>query len=350
MRIFLRAIFAIYLMVAPAWAETYPERTDRFLNDFADVLTLNQEAAIRAKLVEVHRNSDIEFTVLTINSLQDYGHGGKIEPYATTLFNTWGIGDGSRNDGVLMLVAVSDRVIRIEVGSGYGLDLNTPMQFIIDRTILPRFREGDMPEGISAGVSDVIGEVTGRDRRAREAAKRAEETVSVQPTIFERIPGWLYGALAAFLGAGGLLLRRWLRHRPRICPNDSSKMERMLEDWDDQHLQPGQITEERLKSVDYDVWKCMRCDHMTIEAYKGWFSRYSACRSCGNKTVESDSTILQSATRHSSGLKRIDYNCLHCQDTWSLRKTIPRITSSSSSSGGSSGGGSSSGGGASGSW
>ncbi len=350
MHIFLKVFFAISIAVTPAWAVTYPERADRFLNDFADVLTLNQEAEIRAKLVEVHRNNDIEFTVLTINSLQDYGHDGKIEPYATALFNTWGVGDASRNDGVLMLVAVSDRVIRIEVGAGYGLELNTPMQLIIDRTILPRFRERDMPEGISAGVSDVIDEVTGRNRRAREAAELAAETVPVQPSIFERIPGWLYGVFTAILGAGGVFLRRWLRHRPRICPNDSSKMERMLEEWDDQHLQPGQITEERLKSVDYDVWKCMRCDHMTIEAYKGWFSRYSACRSCGYKTVESDSTILESATRHSTGLKRVDYSCLHCQDTWSLRKIIPRISSSSSSSGGSSSGGSSSGGGASGSW
>ncbi len=343
------AVFFLSLLTGPLFAETYPDRMDRYLNDYADVLTPAQEQTIREKLVELMNERDVEFTVLTINSMFNYGHGGQIEPYATDLFNTWGIGDAERNDGLLMLISVEDRLMRIEVGSGYGLSLNDPMKTIIDRDFTPKFKTGLFFEGIDAGVSEVIQEVTGTWPGEFQASG-SEKMFNASRRWFDRLGAWIYALLVPVFGGLTMLIRRWQRNRPRRCPHDGSKMERIDEDWDDQHLQPGQITEEKLKSVDYDVWQCMRCDHQTIEAYKGWFSRYSACRSCGNKTVESDTTVLEYATTSSTGLKRIDYSCLHCKDHWSLRKTIPRKSSSSSSSGGSSGGGSSSGGGASGSW
>ncbi len=349
MRILSLAVFALAIFIQSVSAETYPTRVDRYINDYADILTDAEEQVVRAKLDEVMQERDIAFTVLTIDSMFTYGHGGQIEPYATNLFNTWGIGDANRNDGLLMLIAVEDRVMRIEVGSGYGLTLNTPMKNIIDTVITPRFKKNDYFGGIDEGVSFVIEEVTGSWPGEFQASE-SEKLFNASRRWVDRLGAWLYALLVPVFGAFALLIRRWQRNRPRRCPHDGSKMERMEEEWDDQFLQSGQITEEKLKSVDYDVWQCMRCDHQTIEAYKGWFSRYSACRSCGNKTVESDTTILEYATTSSTGLKRIDYSCLHCKDQWSLRKTIPRKSSSSSSSGGSSGGGSSSGGGASGSW
>ena len=182
-------------------------------------------------------------------------------------------------------------------------------------------------------------------------ASGPEKALNASRRIADRLGAWVYALFAPLAGLMVFLLRRWRRNRPRRCPNDHSKMERISENLDDDYLEAGQITEEHLKSMDYDVWRCMRCDHRTIEGYKNWFSRYGACRSCGYKTLESDTTILESATTTSTGLKRVDYDCKHCHDSWSVKRVIPKKTSSSSSSGGSSfGGGSSSGGGASGSW
>lgn len=349
MRILLSTLLAVFVGTQAVLAQTYPDRTDRYVNDLADILTDAEEAQLRTKLIELNDRRDIEFTVLTIPTMFDYGHNGQIEPYATNLFNTWGIGDATRNDGLLMLISVYDRVMRIEVGSGYGLTLNTPMKNIIDTVITPRFKKEDFFGGMDEGISYVIEEVTGTWPGEFEASE-SEKLFNASRRWVDRLGTWIYAMLVPVFGGFALLVKRWQRNRPRRCPHDGSKMERLGEDWEDSHLQPGQLTEETLKSVDYDVWRCMRCDHVTVEAYKRWWSRYGACRSCGFKTVESDTEILEYATTSSTGLKRVDYSCQHCSDSWSLRKVIPRKTESSSSSGGSSGGGSSSGGGASGSW
>lgn len=345
-------VWCVLALCAPvvAAAQIYPDYDELFVNDFADILSEEEEAAIRGKLRGVKQSDDIEFTVVTIKRMADYSYQGEIEPFATGLFNRWGVGNAERNDGVMMLVSVQDRKIRIEVGSGYGRSKNRPMKRIIDNVILPEFRNDRYPRGITLGVDAVIAEVT-----------------APPPTWGERVSAWLAAiwngiqAVLNFLfwpilaGIGGLvvwLYRRWLRYHPRICPVDRERMELLAEHWDDAHLKPGQLKEEELKSVDYDVWQCPRCEHRTIEAYKSWFSRFGACRSCGYKTLEGETTTLRAATKSSEGLKRIDYTCLNCGDAYSLEKSIPRITESSSSGGGSSsfGGGSSSGGGASGSW
>ncbi|MDQ2089402.1 hypothetical protein [Marimonas arenosa] len=129
-------------------------------------------------------------------------------------------------------------------------------------------------------------------------------------------------------------------------------MLRAGEEADDEHLDGGQRLEEFLQSVDYDVWYCPDCGHMTIKGYRGWFSGYSTCPQCDYRTLETTSTVLKAATKSSSGRKRVDYDCRNCSYTDSEIRTIPKISDSSSSgsSRSSFGGGSSSGGGASGSW
>lgn len=331
-------------------AQDYPDYNELYINDFAAILAQEDEDRIRGKLVELRERRGIEFTLITINSMSNYGHTGPIEPFATGLFNYWGVGNADRNDGVMMLIAKDDRVMRIEVGSGYGTAKNVPMGNIIDTNITPKFKEGDFTGGIEDGVDAVIRDLTGNWPGEYDATK-AQKAYGTLKRFLDWIGNWIFAILAPFLVIPVQMYRRWKRNKPRKCPLDNSQMHRLDEAWEDNHLQKGQITEERLKSVDYDVWQCRSCNHVTIEGYKAWFSQYGACRSCGFRTVEGDTTILESATTTSTGSKRIDYQCHNCQDSWSVRKTIPKVSSSSSSSSGSSfGGGSSSGGGSSGSW
>lgn len=346
MRHFILALF-IGLAAISARAQTYPDYTEIYVNDFADLLPEEDEDRIRGKLQELRRERGIEFTVVTIGLMSDYGHVGEIEPFATGLFNDWGVGNAERNDGVMLLVARYDRKLRIEVGSGYGNDKNIPMKDIIDDVIVPRFKRDDYIGGIEAGVDAVIFDLTGSYPGEYDASF-AQKALNRGKRFLDWIGGWIFVILAPLLGFPVQAYRRWQRNKPRICPNDGAQMERLDEAWDDNHLQKGQITEEELKSVDYDVWQCPKCDHVRVEAYKAWFSSYSACRSCGYRTVEGETEILEPATTSSTGRKRIDYHCLNCDDRWSVTRTIPRKSSSSSS--GSFGGGSSSGGGASGSW
>ncbi|MGB0902325.1 TPM domain-containing protein [Halocynthiibacter sp.] len=325
-------------------AETeYPPYSNLYVNDYAAIIDRRDETYIHDVLEELRTETGIEFTVLTIRNTALYDHHGPIEPFATGLFNHWGIGNAARNDGVLMLISRNDRKMRIEVGSGYGRTKDRPMKRIIDDIIIPAFRNDAYSRGIRSGVDAVIYDLTGHYPGEYDSGLIEKSVNRVK-----RLGAWLFAPFAAIAGGAGLLFRRWRRNRPRICPNDGSRMQRLGEYEDDAHLKDGQQTEEHLKSVDYDVWTCGQCDHVTIESYRSWFTRYGACRRCNYRTLQGDTTILKHATTNATGLKRIDYYCKNCQADYSETKVISR--KSSSSSGGSSfGGGSSSGGGASGS-
>ncbi len=332
----------------PLAAQTYPDYDDLYVNDFAGLLTTDQQGTIRDRLTQLRETTGIEFTVVTISWMSDYGHNGSIESFATGLFNHWGVGNAARNDGVMMLVSRYDREMRSEVGTGYGTVKNAPIKRIIDKTIIPHFKQDDYGTGIEKGVAAVIHDLTGAWPGETTLAQKAKGTTS---RFFSALGYFLYPIGAGLAGFGYWLYRRAKRYRARCCPVDGSKMQMLAEHWDDQHLKPGQIREEQLESVDYDVWECPECQHRTIEAYKAWFKKYGACRSCGYRTLEGETTILDSATTTSTGRKRVAYTCLNCDGSYAVEMVIPKVSKSSSSSGGSSfGGGSSSGGGASGSW
>ncbi|MFD1160238.1 TPM domain-containing protein [Roseovarius aestuarii] len=345
----LATLLALFLFVPATQAQTYPDYSEIYVNDFADLLTNEQESSIRADLNELRTETGIEFTVVTIETMGDYGYSGAIEPFATGLFNHWGVGDADRNDGVMMLISRYDREMRIEVGSGYGSAKDAPVKEIIDNVIIPDFRQDDYARGIAAGVEVVIYDLTG----SRPGEYGAPFYVKAWNALIRLISGlgeWIYAIAAPLLVLPVRAYRRWKRNHPRICPNDGQKMSRLDEGWDDDHLKEGQITEEHLKSVDYDVWLCPQCDHVTIEAYRAWFSQYGAFRSCKFRTLEGETTTVDPATTKSTGKQRIDYQCHHCHDTYTGWRTIPKKSESGSSSSSSFGGGSSSGGGASGSW
>ena len=128
---------ALLLLAMPALGAAqngrYPTYEELYVNDYAEVIGAADEAAIQERLVGLRKQQGIDMTVLTVLSFRDYGtDDATIESFATNLFNEWGIGDAERNDGVLVLVAVRDRQVRVELGSGHGREYNGRMQTIID--------------------------------------------------------------------------------------------------------------------------------------------------------------------------------------------------------------------------
>jgi len=336
-------------LVNPAGG-TLPGYVDVYVNDYAGLLDARAEGSIRDALIELYDQTGIEMTVLTIPSLSDYGHYGALEPFATALFNAWGIGNARRNDGVLVLVSLYDRKMRIEIGAGYDRSWDARMQRVIDDAFLPDFRNDAYQDGIETGVRETIFELTGHYPGTYDAGafRRGWSWIFWQLASFGN---WIWGLIAVPLAGFGFWLRRYLRNRPRPCPACGTMMIRAGEEADDEHLDGGQRLEEFLKSVDYDVWHCRDCGHMDIVRFRNWFSSYGACPQCGYHALSTTSTVLRAATKSSTGQKRLDYDCRHCGFHDSELRTIPKVSSSSSGSGRSSfGGGSSSGGGASGSW
>lgn len=157
------------------------------------------------------------------------------------------------------------------------------------------------------------------------------------------------------------LLENW-RNRVRFSKKTGLEMHKLDEEKDNKYLEKGQVAEEKVKSVDYDVWVSGEPEDVLILRYTTWFSKYSTCSRCKYKTwyLVYDRTI-SAATYSSSGTGEKKKACAHCGHQSISRYTIPKLNppssssssggySSSSSSGGSWGGGSFGGGGSSSSW
>jgi uncharacterized protein len=140
--------------------ERLPELTGRVV-DNADLLAPEAEARLTARLAALEESTTDQLVAVTVPDLE----GQAIEHFARRLGNRWGIGRKELDNGVLLVVAPGERMVRIEVGIGLeGLLTDERAKAIIDTMILPPFREARFPEGIEAGVAG-IAEVLERDKR-----------------------------------------------------------------------------------------------------------------------------------------------------------------------------------------
>lgn len=115
------------------------------VDDFASVIALTTKTQLESVLTQLESKTSSEVVVVTINNLE----GSDIETYTNELFATWGIGKKGKDNGVLILSAMEDRQIRIEVG--YGLEGILPDAFcgrIIREVMVPEFKQGNFNEGI----------------------------------------------------------------------------------------------------------------------------------------------------------------------------------------------------------
>jgi len=149
----IRAILLWVFMGLLAFAQSLPEPLSDSVNDFADLLPPEAEARLTEALSQGRADTGVHVVLVTMERIADFGGAGqRIEDYAKSLFNAWGIGDAGRNDGILILVARSDREIRIALGAGYPVIWDNAAQRVIDRYFLPAFREDRYADGIEAGV------------------------------------------------------------------------------------------------------------------------------------------------------------------------------------------------------
>lgn len=123
-----------------------------FVSDYAGVLTVDQKSSLEQKLQTYEASTTNEIAVVTINSLD----GDTIENYSIKLAEERQIGKAAEDNGVLILVAVADRQMRIEVGYGlepYLTDLETNQ--IIEGVMVPAFRANDFYGGLNGAVDGI---------------------------------------------------------------------------------------------------------------------------------------------------------------------------------------------------
>ncbi len=157
MRRVLAAAAVLAALALPARALEVPFLTGRVVDD-AHLLDAGSASRLEAVLRGYEKKTGRQLVVLTLPSLD----GEPLEDFSIKVARTWKLGRKGKDDGILLLVARDDRQVRIEVG--YGLEGDLPDALcgrIIRGVIVPRFRAGDYPGGIAAGVNAIIGTLAG---------------------------------------------------------------------------------------------------------------------------------------------------------------------------------------------
>jgi uncharacterized protein len=286
-------------------------------------------------------------------------------PFATGLFNAWGIGERGRNNGILLFAALDDRKVEILLGRG----LVTPSRLdvseaIVQGEMVPRFRQGDPGGALLAGTRacarrllDVS--LPGADGGAEGIATAAAAPRNGLGTL--GIAGLVFGALLW----GGYKIAT----RPRRCPECRTAMTPLSAADAASHLTPTEQTEARLGSVRLEAFRCPACGTIDKRRRYNAASGYHTCPECGACALWEGRKTLRQPTRTEEGLMEIWAVCRHCNYRVATTGTTPRLgqpssfydggssssssdsfSSSSSSSDSGFSGGSSGGDGASGSW
>lgn len=382
----------------------------RYVTNPDGVLSRQAEERLDSLLGAVWQATSAEVVVVAVDSIE----GADIDSFATELFSLWGIGKKDNDNGLLILISRGDR--RATLRTGYGLEGALPDAVcgrIIRGDMAPRFREGDYDGGTLAAVGSVAGRLGApdvadeiRSRYANDSRRPAEEedfsglvdwlaTMAAVMTLISlglylwrsrstrrmptlehyrslkelRVPLLCLSAL----GAGVPLLVYWMlsrkmkrvRDHSRPCPNCGTQMERLPEDKDNEYLTPAQDTEERINSVDYDVWLCPACGETDIIPYVNDQAAYTVCPRCHARAciLTADRVVVPpTVSREGQGVKV--YSCRSCgfqhNRPYSIPRRLPPVViippgggsgfGGGGFSGGSFGGGMTGGGGASGGW
>jgi len=121
--------------------------------DLANAVDPRDETTLNRGLKQLYVDSGIQVGVLAIDST----NGLPIEQASISVAEQWKLGKEKSDQGVLLLVAIADRAVRIEVGQGLeGQITDAHAKRLIDQLILPRFREGEISKGIVTGVTGIV--------------------------------------------------------------------------------------------------------------------------------------------------------------------------------------------------
>jgi uncharacterized protein len=200
------------LQVTLASAEGIPQPITPYISDFANLMREDTKTRITQDLSKLRDDTGVEMTVVTIEYLADHGTYNRIEPFATALFNQWGVGNAETNNGILILIARQERTMRIELGQGYPPIYDDIAKTVIDDYAIPHFKRNNYSEGIESVSLETI------KRIAEPFANNVEPTVGGSPNGGQsKLPiilFALFGGLIVFQRKVGMFFQSFKK-----CPN-----------------------------------------------------------------------------------------------------------------------------------
>lgn len=340
----------------------------QFVSDPENLMSPGAKEQINRTIMNLRENTTSEIAVVVVPSIAT-----DPEAFTEELFRKWKIGKGDKDNGVLLLLAVNDRKARIETGYGTeGVITDYMASRIISDDIAPRMREGDLDGAVNAAVNHLSQAMSDPDVAEELRSNQSNNAYQAQALDGKVLREFLYGLLACcffaalvmfctdfaksrkqdnirraqiwrshfyiylalgLLSAGsGLifaLLAWWLpkyyRNKPRKCDTCGARMRKLSEEEDNQLLSDSQDLEERLGSVDYDVWQCPKCGTVERFPFRQEQSKYSECPRCHTVSMFlACDKIIYPSTVNSPGMGERIYECKYCGNRINKRYNIPK--------------------------
>jgi uncharacterized protein len=149
-------LVAIILAATAGFAQTFPEKaaTPKLVNDFADILSADEERLLENKLVAFDDSTSTQITIVSLSNLD----GEPASSYAPKLAEAWGIGNKQRNNGILILVSM-DNPREVFIATGYGVEefvTDGLAKRIINEHMLPAFKQQRYYDGLNQGSDDLM--------------------------------------------------------------------------------------------------------------------------------------------------------------------------------------------------
>lgn len=168
------AIIVFMLVAVMSFSQFLPDKPNRLVNDYAQVMTESQRQSLENDLRAYANQTTVQIAVVTVPNINGFG---SIDEYANKLFRHWGIGQAGTNNGLLVVNAISERKVRIEVG--YGLEgWVTDMQAgSIINTMKPLLKKSDYYGAYVTATNQLkqsVGTMSPEERKQSEAIAKVE--------------------------------------------------------------------------------------------------------------------------------------------------------------------------------
>ncbi|MFA6856572.1 MAG: TPM domain-containing protein [Treponema sp.] len=189
----LAAILTISVVTAvfPAFSLDIPALTNRVMDE-ADILSATEKSELSDYLESLDNTTGIQIAVLTIPSLENED----LQGYSVRVAQAWRLGEKGKDNGALLLVAMNEHKVRIEVG--YGLEdklTDAKCGLIIRNVITPEFRSGDYGKGIIKGVKNMGGIASGN----AALVTKSVATGGNEPTDNDTLAALFFGLIFLFV-------------------------------------------------------------------------------------------------------------------------------------------------------
>lgn len=332
----------------------------QYVSNPSGVLSAEAVRNMNNDIASLWADTSVELVVVAVDKVDS---SMTPEEFATRLFEKWGIGKKDKDNGVLLLLSRDDNAAIIR--TGYGVEGALPditAGRIIRNEMFPHYRNGHFDEGTLAGIASISKIL--RDPKLADELKSRYANDSRLNKNDELSGGELFNIYLGFSAtvAAGLLLlvlyaivstkklddvqryrsldqyrtltlfasfltlgmalpafltlvvkMKKVRRHKRDCPHCGTRMQLIDEEHDNDYLTPAQDTEERINSIDYDVWHCPKCHQTEVLPYIKRESDYSVCDRCGARAMSLvDRRTLRQPTVNTEGEGVDIYICKNC--------------------------------------